>query len=376
MPWKEVTAMSEKLRFIELVTSSKTNFSELCRIFGISRKTGYKMLDRYKKEGKNGLSARSRTPQTSPNKTSSEIEELILSVRKKHPVWAGEKILTYLRNKGHTKLPSEKTIDRILKRYGLITAEESEKHKPYIRFEHEHPNDLWQMDFKGHFAVGLIRCFPLTILDDHSRFSLLIKACENQTGITVKQHLIEVFRQFGLPKSMTMDNGSPWGYSREQKHTQLTAWLIQLGIYVSHSRPKHPQTQGKLERFHRTFKLELLDQYHFTDLSDAQRGFDWWQTIYNEERPHAALNLEVPATRYRRSERNYSEIIAPPEYEADLAVRKVQHNGLISYAGKNYRVGEAFYGHYVGLKEEQNGVIDVYFYKQKVNKFDLRYPHK
>lgn len=376
MPWKEVTAMSERLRFVELSKDSKINFNELCKTFGISCKTGYKILRRYKEAGINGLVDRPRTPHTSPNRTSLEIEELIISVRKKHPAWAGEKILIYLKNKGFTKLPTEKTIDRVLKRYGLITAEESEKHRPWIRFEHENPNDLWQMDFKGHFPVGSIRCFPLTILDDHSRFSLLIKACENQIGTTVKQHLIEVFRQFGLPERMTMDNGSPWGYSREQKHTQLTAWLIQLGIYVSHSRPKHPQTQGKLERFHRTLKLELLTRYSFANLAEAQQGFDWWQKIYNEERPHAAINLEVPANRYRRSEREYPEEVPEPEYGKDFIIRKVQHSGLISFAGKNYKVGEAFYGYHVGLKEGIDGLMNVYFYKQKVNKIDFRYPYK
>lgn len=375
MPWIEVTAMSEKQRFIELAKVS-TNFSELCNTFGISRKTGYKLLSRFKNEGLLGLIDRPRRPKSTPTRTSFETENHILSVRKKHPAWAGDKILRYLQNKGFTHLPTEKTIDRILKRYGLIAAEESEKHTPWIRFEHDNPNDLWQMDFKGHFPVGTTRCFPLTILDDHSRFSILIKACENQTGITVKQHLISVFRQFGLPKRMTMDNGSPWGYSREQKHTQLTAWLIQLGVYVSHSRPKHPQTQGKLERFHRTLKLELLKQYKFSNLQEAQEGFDWWQKIYNEERPHGAINLEVPVNRYHRSERCYPEIIPEAEYGNDFVMRKVQQSGLISFGGKNYRVGEAFYGWYVGLKEKEDGLMDVYFYKQKVNKIDLRYPYK
>jgi transposase InsO family protein len=360
MPWTEVTAMQEKERFLELAQTPGVNISQLCREFGISRKTGYRILNQ--EEGSQGIKERSRRPKHSPNKTSIEIEELIVSTRRLYPSWGGEKLKKYLATKGYSNLP---------------TVEESEKRKPWIRFEHENPNDLWQMDFKGHFATDQERCHPLTLLDDHSRYSLEIKACENQQMNTVKNHLIDVFRTYGLPSRMTMDNGSPWGYSGDQMHTQLTAWLIQLGIYVSHSRPNHPQTQGKLERFHRTLKLELLSQYQFNNLREAQEGFNWWRNRYNNERPHASLNLEVPAMRYKRSERNYPEILPVFEYEKDILVRKVQQGGFIYLHGKIYKVGYAFYGHKIGIKEsEEEGVMEVYFYHQKVNKIDLRYPYK
>jgi len=268
-------------------------------------------------------------------------------------------------------LPTEKTIDRILKRHGLITAEASEKHKAWKRFEHKQPNDLWQMDFKGHFATGSERCHPLTLLDDHSRYSLLIKASTDERYETVKAALIGTFREYGLPISMTMDNGSPWGYSGKQLHTALTAWLIRLGIYVSHSRPKHPQTQGKLERFHRTLKLELLSHYTFANILEAQEGFDWWQKMYNEERPHAAIGLGVPCQRYKRSERYYPEVLPGVAYDEGFVVRKVQKDGMIYFKGKEYRVGNAFYGQQVGLKKaEDSELMDVYFCHQKIVKID------
>jgi transposase InsO family protein len=376
MPWKEATCMSEKLRFIEQIGLQERAFSELCREFGISRKTGYKLFNRYNQEGIAGLNARSRKPRRSINKTTDEIEEKILTARDLHPSWGGEKLLRYLKNKGYENLPTEKTIDRILKRNGLITAEESEKRKPWIRFEHENPNDLWQMDFKGHFAIGESRCYPLTVLDDHSRFSLSIKACENQTTNTVQQHLISVFREYGLPKRMTMDNGSPWGYSGTQEHTTLTAWLIRLGIKVSHSRPGHPQTQGKLERFHRTLKLELLKQYEFKNLIEAQEGFDWWREVYNKERPHGALGHAVPLDRYTKSNRCYPEELSSIEYDDQYIIRKVQYAGFIHFKGKVYKIGSAFHGQPVGLKENEEGLIDVYFCHQKVNKIDPRYSYE
>lgn len=374
MSWKEVTAMQEKRRFIELYQHWKGTFRSLCHEFGITTKTGYKYLARHKEIGLDCLQEKSRRPKKSPNKTDKAIEELIVTTRQLNPAWAGEKIKHYLLHKGYTDLPTEKTIDRILKRYGLITAEESEKHTAWKRFEHENPNDLWQMDFKGHFATTTQRCHPLTLLDDHSRYSLLIKACADEREMTVKTALIDLFRRYGLPKRMTMDNGPPWGYSGEQMYTSLSAWLIRLGIYVSHSRPNHPQTQGKLERFHRTLKAELLKRYVFADLEEAQEGFDWWQKKYNEERPHEAIGNEVPVNRYRCSKIAYCEDLAPIEYDKSIAVRKVQQNGIIHFKGKEYRVGQAFYGHHVGLKEsETEGLMDVFFCHQRVVKIDLRY---
>jgi len=379
MPWNEVTVMSERKRFVQLAGEPKANISALCREFNISRPTGYLWLKRHKEEGEQGLKNHSSRPHNSPNRTSEELEDLILEIRLEYPMWGSVKIASQLRELGVIDLPSKTTINEVLKRHGRICPQESEKHKAYQRFEHEEPNDLWQMDFKGHIRMGNgIRCHPLTLLDDHSRFNLIIRACANEQSGTVKSSLIDVFRDYGLPERMTMDNGAPWGYSGAQLHTHLTAWLIRLGIRVYHSRPCHPQTQGKLERFHRTFKSELLSLYEFDDLEHAQSGFDYWRDVYNYERPHGAIDLAVPSERYQPSESVYNEdALSAIEYDSDMEVRKVQVDGLINYKGKVYRVGSAFHGEPVGLKPtEEEDMMAVYYCHQKVLLLDLKCPSK
>lgn len=375
MPWRGVTVMEQKGEFIEAYKSRNTTFKKLCSTFNITTKTGYKYLKKYRQFGSAGLKEISRRPKTSPSKIPADIEQIIIQARKLHPTWSGEKIGEYLKRKGHANLPTVKTMNRILKRNGLISIEESEKHTPWLRFEHANPNDLWQMDFKGHFGMHHGRCHPLTLLDDHSRFSLLLKACENERENTVKKALIATFLEYGLPFRMTMDNGSPWGSSQKFQFTTLSAWLMRLGIHVSYSRPRHPQTQGKLERFHRTLKTELLNRFYFDGLEQAQEGFDWWRKIYNEERPHAAIKLAVPIERYQSSPRLYPEKLPPIEYANDMIVRKVQKYGEINYKGRCFKVAYAFHGHPIGLKETlDDGIYDVYFCKQKVAKIDLRHP--
>jgi transposase InsO family protein len=375
MPWKETTAMSEKKRLIQELNTSGKKVTDICQEFGISRTTVYYWKKRFEQQGYAGLSERSRKPHHAPNKTKKEIELLCISIRSIHPRWAGDKIRRHLLNEGCTAVPSEKTIDRILKRYGLITEEETQKHTAWKRFEHEFPNDLWQMDFKGNVRIGDQICYPLTILDDHSRFCLCVKACLDQGTDTVKKALIEVFTKYGLPKRMTMDNGPPWGYSARQQHTKLCAWLIRQGIYVSHSRPAHPQTQGKLERMHRTLKEELLSLYYFKDIHELQEGFDEWRRVYNEIRPHAAINLDTPSQRYKRSNQAYCKTEPKISYDESFVVRMVQRDGEISFNGKLYLISSAFHGYPVGLRPtEPEGLMEVHFCHQKVALIDLKHP--
>lgn len=371
MPWNEVTVMDQKKRFIEEYLKKDRSITELCKQFTISRKTGYQLINQYHAEGVSAFKTRSKRPKHSPNRTSSHIENQILTLRDKHPRWGGAKIHANLLKAGMT-MPSAKTINAILKRHGRITEAESEKHKAWIRFEHEAPNDLWQIDFKGFFELtDHSRCYPLTLLDDHSRYCLLIKACTNQRMDTVQNALIEVFQRVGLPKQMTMDNGTPWGYSGKQLHTQFCAWLMRLGITVKHSRPNHPQTQGKLERFHRTLKEELLDYYSFNNLIQAQEGFDWWLDIYNNERPHAAIGLDTPVTKYKPSDRCYPSELPAVEYPSDMSVYQVKRNGVINCNGKKYRIGEGFRGEFVGIVPADNDLAFVYFCNQKILTLDL-----
>ena len=210
MPWKETTTMSLRTEFIHLAELAGANFSQLCRGFGISRKTGYKWLKRYREGGESGLADRSRHPHHSPRRSSVELEKAVVEVREQHPAWGGRKIKAHLKRKGQRQPPSASTITEILRRNDKINAEEALKHKPFQRFEMEQPNQLWQMDFKGYFALeegGY--CHPLTVLDDHSRFLLGLKACPNETSQTVREQLSTIFRCYGLPERMLMDNGSP-----------------------------------------------------------------------------------------------------------------------------------------------------------------------
>jgi transposase InsO family protein len=349
------------------------NVSELARRFGVSRKTAYKWLVRAKAREPLSLSDRSRRPASSPAKTAAAVEARVVSLRGQHPAWGGRKLRRRLLDQGVEGVPATSTITGILHRHQLIDGQESLKHKAWLRFEHPKPNDLWQMDFKGHFALEEGRCHPLTVLDDHSRYSLGLQACGNERTETVQERLTAMFRRYGLPWRMLMDNGSPWGDDGTHPFTPLTVWLLLLGIAISHGRPYHPQTQGKDERFHRTLKAEVLARQTFRDLSGCQRAFDAWRDLYNHQRPHEALGLAVPASRYQVSPRSFPERLPPIVYGPDVLVRQVQEQGWISYCGQEYRVPKAFKGYPIGLRPtDQDGVMDILFAHHHILTLDLR----
>jgi transposase InsO family protein len=367
MPWKERTKMSLRLEFVKFALADGSNIAELCRRFDISRKTGYKWIKRYRKHGDAGLADLCRRPKNSPRTTSDMLVKAILQARKHHQAWGGRKIRKYLQNQGWQQVPAPSTITAILKRNGCIDAFESLKHKPWQRFEAKVPNDLWQMDYKGHFAAQKGRCHPLTVLDDHSRYSLGLEACSDEKTLTVRQRLTRIFQHYGLPKKMLMDNGSPWGSDKHHIFTPLTRWLIRQNIGIIHSRPFHPQTLGKDERFHRTFKAEIGQYCIGLSLQQCQRRFDAWRKLYNFQRPHEAIDMKVPAERYQPSPRQYVKNLPPIDYAPDDQVRKVQQGGWISYQGKQYRIPKAFWGQPVAVRPTvTDGLYDVYFCNQKI----------
>jgi len=373
MPWKEATAMSERIEFIKAFSQGERNLSELCHRYGISRTTGYKWLKRYLESGIEGLQEKSRRPHHSPKRTSPETEAAILKVRQNYPSWGGVKINAYLTRQGWQDLPAPSTVTAILYRHGQINPLESLKHCPMQRFERATPNELWQMDFKGYFRIDQGNCHPLTILDDHSRFLVGLQACPNQTWRTVQAHLTHTFRQYGLPDCMLMDNGSPWGDDRHTPYTILTAWLMRLGIAITHGRPYHPQTQGKDERLHRTFKAELLDQVQLHDLQDCQRHFDSWRDFYNQERPHQALDQAVPAEHYQPSQHPFPETLPPILYAPDDIVRMVDMAGRISFQGHAFKISKAFRYQPVAIRPTTtDGCFDVFYCRFKVSEIDLR----
>ena len=370
MPWQEVSTMLLRKEFVMLASREGANRAMLCRRFGISRKTGYKWLERAECVDGAGLADESRRPQHSPTRTAEAVQQAILSLRDAHPAWGARKLRRRLQNLGWHHLPVPSTVQAILARHGRIDPATSRKHQPWQRFEHETPNALWQMDFKGHFAVGVGRCHPLTVLDDHSRFNLCLRACANEQGTTVREHLTHTFHRYGLPHR-AVDNGSPWGDTFDSPYTPLVAWLIRLGVNVSHSRPYHPQTLGKDERFHRTLKTEVLQQA-FPDLDTAQAHFDRWRAIYNCERPHESLHMQTPATRYAPSPRPMPEQLPPIEYAPRDIVRRVQQQGFVSYRGRSLRISKAFAGYPVALRlTVSDSVLDVFFCHQKIAQINL-----
>jgi transposase InsO family protein len=295
-------------------------------------------------------------------------------VRHAHPAWGGRKIRQVLRQAGGEAVPAASTITAILQRHQQIDPQEAHKHTPWQRFEWDQPNQLWQMDFKGYFALSAGGyCHPLTVLDDHSRYLVGLQACSNETIATVQAQLTSIFRRYGLPERMLMDNGAAWGFDGRSRHTVLTAWLIRLGIQVAHGRPFHPQTQGKDERLNRTLQDEVLTRYALATLSEAQAVFDQWQGVYNELRPHEASHLATPATHYQPSPRPFPEVLPPVTYPADSLLRKVDHCGHIYFQGHTLHISAAFRHQPVMLRPTaQDGQFEVYFCTQKVAQLDLR----
>jgi transposase InsO family protein len=388
MPWKtEVTTMELKAEFVQMADQPDANMSKLCRRFDISRPTGYKWLRRYQQNGLEGLCERSRCPKTSPNKTPESIEELVVAARRRDPAWGGRKLNCHLRSQAETgaisirpdQVPSASTITRILDRHGMLADPgDASRRGSWTRFERSDPNELWQLDFKGEFRLAnQAYCYPLTLIDDYSRFSLAVAACADQTRRTVQQQLRHVFERYGLPGAILCDNGPPWGAGLGWRdwgpfYTGLAVWLIQLGIQVIYGRPNHPQGKGKNERFNGTLQAELLDHKQFTDHSQAHECMAGWRNRYNTVRPHQALQMKPPASRYQPSQTVFPEELPPVEYGPGLITRKVTSGGTISIQDQRFTVGKAFRGYRLALRaSSQPHQYDVYFCNQQIRTVNL-----
>lgn len=369
MPWKEETVEQLRRTFVTQASEAGCNFSALCREYGITRRTGYKWLERF--QGGGSMQDQSRAPIYQPLKTPPELEQLIISVRCHHPTWGARKILRYLADKGNVMLPAPSTATSILKRNGFITPEASAQHTAFKRFESSAPNDLWQMDFKGHFAMlDGNRCHPLTMKDDHSRNLLCLDAYDNERWDSVKGSLERVFRQNGLPNAILCDNGAPWGDS-QGGYTLFELWMMQIDVLPIHGRPLHPQTQGKEERFHRTLNEDLIKRTPIRNLHHAQQLFDEYLIEFNTERPHSALGLDVPAKHYTRSCRYLPSTPKEPEYDVGKTLRKVNYKGYISLRNHRYYLSETFIDKYMELAYLDEKTIAVYYGNFVVAKIDI-----
>lgn len=355
MPWQQTDRVNERLKFVAAAQTSSESMTELCARFGISRKTGYKILKRYESEGARGLADRSRAPRGHPNKTPVELERAILRVRRAHPTWGSKKILaTLARDWVSSDLPARSTVDQILCRAGLVTPRRKRRSRSPSRstpvVEAHAPNDVWSIDYKGWFKLGDgTRCDPLTLNDVFSRASLECRAMVRPKLEGVRMRLDRVFRDVGLPKAMLSDNGAPFGAQGVGGLSRLGVWLLKLDVQPIFIQPGHPEQNGRHERFHKTLKAETASPPQAT-LRAQQRAFDRFTVCYNHERPHEALEMSTPSELYEPSTRSMPSRLPEFEYSELFEVRRVRADGTIKWEGEYVFLGTALTGELVGIE--------------------------
>ena len=372
MAWEERTVEQMREEFARRVLAQEQSKAALCREYGISRPTGDKWIKRYQ-QGES-LSNRSRAPQSIPGKISAEIEAEIVQLRKRYPALGAVKLRRMMEDAGHTDLPCARTFNNIFQRHNLIGQEESSAATPIQRFEKSTPNEMWQADFKGHFEMANgVRCHPLNIIDDYSRMNICCEPLLTETYAEVKPCMERLFQEYGMPFSLLCDNGNPWGTPQSTGFTQFEVWLMELGILTLHGRILHPQTQGKEERFNGSFTKECLNHHKIQDQADAARIFAEYRDFYNHVRPHMALNLEVPSSRYRISQRKYPSKITEWEYSDDIKIHHVKQTGYITIRGQGYFLSEAFGNKQIGFRESSKGahLINLYFRQFRIGQIDI-----
>jgi transposase InsO family protein len=371
MGWREVSVADQRRDFVALASLDGANVSALCARFGISRQTGHVWLRR-QAEGEFSFEDRSRRPHTSPKRIEGALAAQIVAVRREHPAWGARKIAAVLARSGVAP-PAVSTVHAVLTRAGLVGPARPAQ-GPFGSFEHERPNALWQMDFKGREQI---RCgswvHPLTVIDDHSRFAVGLVACANQRTETVKSALTDAFRHHGLPDAFYVDNGSPWGGGVPGQWTPLRVWLLKMGIELIHATPYRPQGRGKNERFHRTLGAEVFALKPLDGLGQVERAFAHWRHVYNYERPHEALGMQPPASRYRASPRGFPEDLPAPEYDEGEIIRKAGANFTVSFKNRNWHVPKAFTGERLAIRPRlPDGDFSICFGATEIARISLK----
>ncbi len=364
MPWRTMDVQDQRVRFVVSALKPEMPFSQLCAEFGISRPTGYLWLDRYREGGIAAIAERSRRPHCSPDKTADELEERVVLLRQCYPDWGARKLEVLLGRQG-IELPSS-TIHRILLRRGLVR--ECDRHPPAVkRFERERPNELWQMDFKGPKkwpeAIG-----PLSVIDDHSRFVVALQAVGAPDGGLVKAHLTNAFEQCGVPEAMLMDHGTPWwNWQSFSGRTHLSLWLMRQGIGLCWSGVRHPQTQGKVERFHGS--LERALERRGMAGTEPQAWLDGFRLEHNYVRPHEALGMKTPSELWRPSPRQYNSCPPAWEYPEGAWTLKVDCQGTVDIEGRRWRIGKTLAGERVHIQPVEQRFL-VYYCATLVRELD------
>jgi putative transposase len=352
-------AVDERMRFVMAVEARQESFAAICRRFDVSRKTGYKWLERYEEEGIEGLSDRSRAPHHHPHAIDEDVFEQCLAVRRAHPSWGPLKVRAYLERRHPSKdWPVASTIGTLFDREGLTVKRKLRRRSPPSSAPFAHcgsANDVWCIDFKGWFLTGDgSRCEPLTLSDAYSRYLLRCQVLARTDTKHVWPVLDAAFREFGLPLHLRSDNGSPFASRGAGGLSRLSVKLIKAGIAPERIAPGKPQQNGRHERMHLTLLKEAVNPPART-LREQIRQLQAFQRLYNEQRPHQALDNATPADRYAASPRRYDGVLREPGYGVDHRVRRVRHNGEIKWNGSTIYISEALVGEPIGLAEDDLG---------------------
>lgn len=375
MPWKETFVYEERMKFVVAWKQGGWTLSDLCREFNISRVTGYKYLERYNLFGLEGLKDRSKKPKRHPKTIRKKIIDLIINERRDHPTWGARKLLASLQARIHMikEWPAPSTVGRILKEKGFISEPKKRRPKqtPVIHFSHVlGPNDVWCVDFKGHFTVGDgMRCTPLTITDAYSRFLIGCEIVPKANTVSVMSVFEHLFIEFGLPDAILSDNGTPFASISLAGLTKLSVWWLKLGIRLERIEPGKPQQNGRHERMHRTLKQETALPAR-SSLEEQQRAFDEFKMEYNFVRPHEALKNKFPSEYYRKSNRKFPNSIPIASYPTNIMLSEVNDLGNIHCEGHRVFLSSALSDEVVSLEEISDRHLRIIFHNAALGVID------
>lgn len=373
MPWKESSAMSERMKFVLRLLEGES-MSELCREFDISRKTGYKLLSRYREDGERAFIDKTRRPNRFANETDERIQRMILELKEKRNSWGAPKIREYLQRKHpNIEIPARSTVHAILERHGLV----KKRGRAAVRATGTNlsrstaPNDLLCVDFKGEFRLGNDRyCYPLTMTDHYSRFLLCCESLESTKEAEAIPVFKRVFTEYGLPVAIRSDNGSPFASRNFYQLSKLSVFWLKLGIKIERIRPANPQENGRHERMHKTLKAETTKPSGRNHLQQQEK-FDEFMMIYNTERPHEALNMKTPSDAYTKSNRLYDPKLMLEYPEHDKTYRVAVNGKFEPKRGYQVNLGKAFAGEIVGVREVDDGLWQVSFADYDIAFYDF-----
>lgn len=378
MPWRELKPMEQRLEFIREYESGLFTMTELVAHYGVSRKTAYKWLDRYERDGAPGLADQSRRPRHSPQATAEDLVEMIVALRRRHPHWGAKKLLAVLsRREPSAPWPARSTVCDLLTARGLVEPRRRRARQPSTRPGPFAPvigaNDVWTTDFKGEFRTGDGRyCYPLTLRDSFSRFVLRCDALLGRTTAATRQRFERAFAEYGLPARIRSDNGGPFASPGLAGLSQLSVWWMRLGIVPERIAPGHPEQNGSHEQFHAVLKAHTARPPAATAPAQ-QRRFIAFCAEYNDERPHEALGDDTPAMHYRPSRRTLPRRVPPLEYPSHMEVRLVSTNGCLSWNGEPLFLATALAGEYVAFEEIDEDLWTIRFTDVVLGRLDGRH---